>query len=403
MLYTSPVIKEFRKVVSVRSAADFGTIDSTILYVIDGQVDMGSTTIEVPATGMSITGHTFDISALTSSENSYQMFTSPGGGSGNLLITDCTLTTSGTASQVFDLTDSDGTHAAEFNRVNFTACTSLGEFTDYRQLLESGTGRFSGTPEVTLSGGMNGYRISTSIVRGISNMTSLFKTGTALTFSGRFVTDINCDLPATGALMDFAPANITNDEALELQGCFITRSGTVDAGDTTIFPNIDHTSVKSNWKGNTGLPNTQKYIKATCTTEVTTTISAANTYYVLAGTYTVDTNVHFDMPTNGEFRLLTGNGSYEITGDFIIEGGANDVIDIRVTKSTDGGSTWPTVINHIRRQINSLVGGRDVAFFPLSFIATLEKDDRVRVEVENTTGTSDVTMELDSYFIITEV
>ena len=107
------------------------------------------------------------------------------------------------------------------------------------------------------------------------------------------------------------------------------------------------------------------------------------------------------MPANGEFRLLSGNGTYQLLGDFVIDGSSNDVIDMRVTKSTDGGATWPTEITHIRRQVNSLVGGRDVAFFPINFIATLQEDDRVRLEIENTTSTSNLTAELDSYFIVT--
>jgi hypothetical protein len=85
----------------------------------------------------------------------------------------------------------------------------------------------------------------------------------------------------------------------------------------------------------------------------------------------------------------------------VIDGSANDVIDMRVTKSTDGGTTWPTEITHTRRQVNSLVGGRDVAFFPVNFIATLQEDDRVRLEINNTTSTSNLTAELDSYFIVT--
>lgn len=87
----------------------------------------------------------------------------------------------------------------------------------------------------------------------------------------------------------------------------------------------------------------------------------------------------------------------------IIDGNANDVIDIRVTKSTDDGATYPIEINHLRRQINSLVGGRDVAFFPINFISILSKNDRLRLEVENKTAGRNVTMELDSYLIVTEV
>jgi hypothetical protein len=107
------------------------------------------------------------------------------------------------------------------------------------------------------------------------------------------------------------------------------------------------------------------------------------------------------MPVNGEFRLLTANGTYQLTGDFVLDAPANDTIDLRVTKSTDGGATYPTEITHIRRQVNSFVGGRDVAFVPVNFIATLAKNDRVRIEVGNKTSTGNITAELDSFFIIT--
>lgn len=55
------------------------------------------------------------------------------------------------------------------------------------------------------------------------------------------------------------------------------------------------------------------------------------------------------------------------------------------------------------RQINNIVGARDVAFFPISFIVTLNKNDRIRLEVENKTAARNVTMEIDSYFIVSEV
>jgi hypothetical protein len=109
------------------------------------------------------------------------------------------------------------------------------------------------------------------------------------------------------------------------------------------------------------------------------------------------------MPLNGEFRLLSGNGTYQLSGDLVIDGSSNNELDVRVTKSTDGGVTFPTEITHIKRQVNALVGGRDVAFFPINFIATLRENDRIRLEVENKTNTSNVTVELDSFFIITGI
>jgi hypothetical protein len=330
------------------------------------------------------------------------MFTSPVGGSGNLVLKDVGITTSGTSSSVFALTDATGLNAIEIKVVNFNSCTSMGYLDGYRQGLESGTGRFGGTPELEFRNTwIGGYRTDTTIARGMSNFTSLFKAGAGFTFGGRVILGMNCDLPVTGAFCDFAASNIDNDESLQLSDCRMTRAGALNASDSTIYPNINHTNVKCLWSDNAGLPNTTKYIKANITTEVETTISVIDTYYPLAGTFTIETSSHMDMPSNGEFRLLSGNGTYQIAGDFVIDGTSNDVIDMRVTKSTDGGTTWPTEITHVRRQINSLVGGRDVAFFPLNFIATLQEDDRVRIEVENTSGTGNVTAELDSYFILT--
>ena len=140
--------------------------------------------------------------------------TSPVGGSGNVLIENVGLETSGTSSQLFALTDATGFNAIEMNKVNFNNCTSLGYLDGYRQGLENGTGRFGKTPELEFrSPWVGGYRITTSITRGLSNITSLFKAGAGFTFAGRVAIGMNCDLPATGAFIDFAESNIDNDDA----------------------------------------------------------------------------------------------------------------------------------------------------------------------------------------------
>ena len=396
--------ERFLNTIVIRTASDFGTVDSTKVYRLDGVVDMGATSIEIPAGGLTIIGDSFDASQLISSSNSYSMFTSPVGGSGNLLIENVGIETSGTSSQVFALTDATGFNAVELNKVNFNNCTSRGYLDGYRQGLENGCGYFGGTPEIEFRNPwVGGYRIDTCIARGMSNFTSLFKAGTGFDFNGRIKLSINLDLPTTGAFIDFSASNILNDESLELSDCRVTRNGVINTSDTTIYPNIDNKSVKCIWSDNVGIPNTTKYIRSAITTEVTTTVSASGTYYPLAGTFTVQENSHFDMPSNGEFRLLSGNGTYQIAGDLPIDGGSNDVIDLRVTKSTDNGVTFPTQLFHIRRQVNSLVGGRDVAFFPINFLATLVEDDRIRLEIENVDDTTDLTAELDSYFIVTGI
>lgn len=379
-----------------------GKIDSTKEYFIDGVIDVSDISIQVPVSGIGITGYGFGISKLYSSKNNYKLFTSPSKGSGNVFLSDFSIEITGVNSSVYNLKSYSGNEAKEVNNINYDSCTSLGYLDTYRQILERNTGRFGGTPELELRGTMNGLRVTTSIVRGLSDIISLFKAGEGLVFSGRVITDINCDLPSNGALFDFSESNFLNDESFIINGSFVTRLGQASSADTAVHPNIDETSVKSLWKSNTGISNTTKYLKGAISNEVETIISAPDTYYPLAGTWNIEELSHFDMPVNGQFRLLSGNGSYKIHADIVIVGTANDVIDIRVTESNDGGVTFPTVINHIKRQINSLVGIRDVAFFPISFIKNLHKNDRIRIEVENKSGTNNVTAELDSYIIIND-
>lgn len=392
------------KVSYVKSNLDFPQqLKSDVVYFIDGKIDLGDRSLEVPATGLYLSGHNFDVSGLFSTVDNHTVFTSPIGGSGNLVCGDFYISISGANSKVYDLVGATGDEAFEFSAINYADCTSRGEINNYRQGLETGIGLFGGKPELTMSGAWNGYRIDTSIVRGLDDISALFKAGAGFTLSGRFITDINCDLPTNGALLDFTEANIVNDESLVIQGAFITRNGAVNPEDTGITPNINESSVKSSWKGNTGLPNTTKYIKGVCSAEIETVISAIDTYYPLLGTVSVERQTHFDSPANGQFRLLTGTGDYLITGDLTIDGTANDTIDIRITRSNDDGVTFPTVINHTKRVVNNLSGGRDVAFFPINFIAKLNKNDRIRIEVENKTSTGNVAMEIDSFLVVSGI
>lgn len=382
------------------SAILANTLSSEVTYFIDGIVDLTgmSRHLEVPSSGLSISGFNYNVSQLICSDNDYALFSSED--SGDLLITKVALKVNGSNSKVFDLTSSTGDETIELNDSNFNSCTSIGEIIGFRQYFESGTGRFGGTPELTFSGSMDGAFIRTSIVRNISNITSLFKTGDSLLFSGRFISDINCRLPATGALCDFSASNFTNNESLIFTSSYMSRQGVINSEDSTIYPNIDHTNIKSLWKDNVGLPNTTKYIKGVITSETETTISASDTYYPLEGTYTIDIASHFDQPSSGEFRLLSGNGTYLITGDIQISGGNGDVLELKVSKSIDNGSTFPITINEITRVVNNFAGTDDIAFFTLSFLATLKRDDRVRVEIKNVSDSSNATALSDSYLVI---
>jgi hypothetical protein len=47
------------------------------------------------------------------------------------------------------------------------------------------------------------------------------------------------------------------------------------------------------------------------------------------------------------------------------------------------------------RQVNNIVGGRDVAFYTILSNVILDKNDYIYLEVANIDGTGDVTLELD--------
>lgn len=390
-------------VVVVSTAADLsGTLDSTKVYLLDGIIDMGSQSIEVPADGLTLWGYSFDVSKLTSSEPNYTMFTSPVGGSGNLLATDIAIEVTGTSSQVFNLVDATGFSAFEFNRVNYNGCTSLGTIDSYRQGLENGTGRFGGQPELTLKGTwVGGYAIYTSIVRGLSDGAySLFKAGTGFTMNSRFVTNMNADLNTSVALLDFTSANLPNPSTLQLNGCIMARNGVSDSSDTTLIPNIDQRALSSAFSNNVGLPNTIIGGELELTTEVTTTISASSTYYDIAGTWSEIDLQHFDSPANGQLRHLGKDPVlYKVNLELAVEGGANDELSIRIRKWDDSASAFVDGRDNVR-QVNSFVGGRDVAFFTVFERVELNQNDYILLQIKNNTDTTNATLELESHMLV---
>lgn len=391
-------------VVVVTKASDFGVIDSTKVYLIAGIIDMGSTSIEVPSGGINLVGYTFDVSQLISSADNYTMFTSPVGGSGNVLVENIGLTTSGTSSKMFDLTSATGFDAFEFNVVNYNNCTSLGEINGYRQGLESGTGRFGGTPELTLSGTwVGGYFIDTSIVRGLTDGAySLYKAGTAFSMASRFRSNQNLDLNSTVSFFDFSTSNFPNPNTVQLDGCLISRGGTFDAEDATIIPNMDKGDEQAYWKNNTGIENTFVGGLNTVTSAVTTTVSAGSTFYDLNGVWTASDLQHFDSPATGELRHLGVNPiEFQFVSDLTLESTTNNVLEVRLSKWDNSTSQWIPQ-GSIKRQVNSLVGGRDVAFFTYIGNVKLNQNDKIKLQVANNNGNNNVTAEVDSFIRILE-
>tara|TARA_R110000824_G_C15152276_1_gene671155 strand:+ start:9 stop:1484 length:1476 start_codon:yes stop_codon:yes gene_type:complete len=399
-----PPVGGLEKRIRVSQASDLaGDLDSTSEYFIDGAVDMGSQQITIPVDGLNLSGYNFGVSRLISSASAYTMFISPVGGSGNVLGKDYSIKASGVGSQVYDITAATGNEAFEFARINYDDCSSLGVITGYRQGLEVGTGRFGGKPELTLAGTwLGGFFIDTSIVRGVADGAySLFKAGAGFTMASRFRSNMNIDLPASANFFDFSEANFVNPSTLQVGGAIVTRGGVFDATDANITPNIAAANLVCSWDGNNGMPNTFEGASIGVTTEAVTTINTIGVYEdVLAAAWTASDLQHFDNPAGNELRHL-GNTprEYKVVADFLIDSNANDVLTLRVSKWDNSAASFSVVLDQ-SRQVNNIVGGRDVAFFGININTTLDQNDYIKLEVANQTSTANATAEVDSYYVV---
>jgi len=380
-----------------------GILDSTKEYFLDGIIDMGTQSIEIPSGGLYIKGYNFDISGLTSTEPNFTLFTSPVGGSGNLLMADCFIDISGTNSQVYDIVSNTGFEAVEVDRINYNNCTSLGTIDNYRQGLEEGTGRFGGSPSLTLKGSwVGGYRATTTIIRSLSALMTepVFKAGAGFVMQSRFLTDINCDLPALAPLLDFAPANFPNSSTLQLVGCIVTRDGVSNASDANITPNISHTALSSRWKSNNGLLNTFVGGAISVATEGATVIAVINTPVNIAGLFAETDLQHFDSPADGVLRHK-GNTPLEfnVSFDFSLVGNKDDIYKIHLIVN-DGVTDTEAFTQS--RVINNLAGGRDEGYFSGSTGVFLSSGNSVRWQVSNSSSIQNCTLEIDSVSRISE-
>jgi hypothetical protein len=385
--------------VVVKSAADLsGALDSAKLYVIDGIIDFSGTgiSITVPAGGFTYEGLGASISMLKCSDDSYDMFVSPAGGCGNIEGGNCAIETSGTGSSVYAVTGATGGEAFEHNRVVWSNCSSMGYVDGFRQGLELNTVRFFGQPSLELRGVWSGgYRQSTSLIRFIdSAMTApIFKAGAGLTFGSRFLTDVNADLSTAAALFDFSDSNFTNTSSLLVSGASISRNGVSDASDQTISPNIDQNSVKSLWKRNTGIADTHTGGRVVITTEVANPIAAQSVFEDILGTFTSSGLVHFTNPSGSQ---MLHNGSdprdYNVFAFLVVDGAQGAEVAIKAVKWNSSLASFEDVGTQTR-QINSLVGGRDVAFFDALFPVTLDKDDYLKLQIANNTDATSLTAE----------
>lgn len=386
--------------VIVKTAADFGVIDSTKEYFIDGIIDMTGFTITIPSGGISLRGYNFNISGLVSSEDNHTMF--QGTDAGNLSVIDMFFTASGLNSEVFDLIDFNGNKSYEFNGVNFISCTSIGKFNNFRQYLENNTGRFGGTPTLEFINSCGGVVFNNAIVRSLdAGFTgALFEEGTFFSLSSRFRTNANIDLPASASFCDYQPSNFLEPSLFQIREAQFSRNGVIDTTDTNILPNISQNDLASAFSLNKGITNTFEGGVLELTTEAVTTIATAGTFVDVAGTFTGIDLVHFNSGVNG---VLQNDGDnpveFSISGYLVVDGNPNRQLTLRVAIDENNDGTY-TMFKDFTQTVNNLQGPNDVAIFIPIGNVELFQGGKLKLQIANNTDTSNVTMESGSKFQI---
>lgn len=386
--------RTYSNTVIVKSAKDLVDIDSSKNYMIDGEIDMGDQSIEVPETGISISGlnGARDTSILSSSEDNFTMFTSPSGGySGNVVMESMTVQVTGTNSKAFDLDNDGNNNALDIVGVNFTSCTSLGDLTDYRQLLMDNIGFIFIDDGLTFNGTWTGIRVTTAIVV-VFPASTLFSAGVGFTV-GNVLSDINfLSVNSASVLFDFSPSNIVDNGGFRLDE---VRTIALDP-----LPNILGSSVKARFNNCVGFRNTYVGGQWSLTTETETTIVASNTPVKLSGTTTYVDLDHFTGDNNNEFSYIgTQEIEVEIKGTVSVSGGNNDQINLIIRRWDDSASAYVDVSESGVVTMNAAGRGEGISLLGYT---TMNTNDRIELWAENQTNTSNMTLKLGGLFGVSE-
>ena len=136
------------------------------------------------------------------------------------------------------------------------------------------------------------------------------------------------------------------------------------------------------------------------TTEVPTTIATPNVFVDLLGTYSVHNLTHFDNPANGQLRHLGDSPrEFRIFISSILECTANDEVELKIVVWDNSESVFVD-FKSVRRVINNLQGGRNVAFVNVIDGIILDQNDYVKIQVANINAINPITVEVDSEFVV---
>jgi len=373
-----------KSIINVRAPGDLsGTLDSTKCYRIDGVVDMGSVSIEVPLSGLTIQGCGFGVSKLITNDTNATLFT--GETAGDLFVTNLEIEVTGAGGKVFDLING-GTNAIEFNTVNFNDCTSLGTLEDYRQLLARNVAWVAPADGLEFIGSWSGgLAIVDSIVILLPAGVTLFKAGSGFVVGSSIRSDMNAiSVDSTSTIFDFSPTNMTPDAGFSL----INFRTSADDG----IPNFPSSSVKASFSNCRGIRNTYPGGAWNITEETATTFGSADTLVKMAGTTTYQNLEWFSSSTDNAFVFdSVVETDLIVTGILTFSGTSNNEMAVQIRHWDDSASAYVNIGDEFKATLNS--GGRGENL-PFRGIVTMNLNDRIETWIKNINGTNSITATL---------
>jgi len=389
-------------IIYVKAASQLaGTLSSDVLYYIDGNIDMGATSIVVPEGGLNISGSGQSASSLKSTEDDFDLFvTGTGDYAGELFLNKITVNITGANSNVMVLDNQRNLDNLTFVSVAFLNCTKLGDVSNYRQGFSDSTSFISCVDGLTMNGTWEGgWALVNSVGVGSAMSGSLFKEGSNLTINGSFRSNANIlKLNASGgSFCDFSPSNITLDAGFSLLN--VRSDPNIDS-----LPNMPATSIKSLIRDCVGIDNT--YVGATHQPQADSVVVVDTIDTLIQVTGVMDLNEPYwfsTANTNGLQLDSTQNIRARVNGTMSFSGGSNTAIGIQIRKFKSSDSSYVNVgPEYVTAFSTSAVLGTLASNVSFSGTTDMVKNDRIEIWVKNKTNTDNITLKAGGQFEVIE-
>ena len=353
------------------------TLEAGVTYYFTGDVDLTGDRLE-----------TGGVLAIIGTSSETASITSTGLGSGVPLLTSrwtipirfITFKDVHTGFYIDDNSGAGAPLAVDWLGVNFSDVTVVGEFGDISNFVYD-TGAFLGSQGLTFTGDVDTAALNNSLFAGDGSAATIISIESTAVVSRRFRM-IYSSVVASGSATGI---NVSTSATIPVEGYILD---TVNfSGGATYTTGVVSGGNKSRWIECRGVRNSAAissyYMNGNATA---TTIAVVSTPVKAVGTTTSATITQ--LFTNSTTNRATYNGAltrdFKVSAVMSVESGNNNVIGLYIAKNG-------TIVAESEIYITTNAGGRAEAGVCQAIIE-LVTDDYVEVFVENSTGTSNITV-----------